>query len=111
MQNPACYAAALSSHFRVLSSEGEAVQLLEEEPDSVDAVVVFPEATAAAGIANNMSAHGMHKQSSHASSNGDSQLLDYVIRLNSSDIPPTQLLQDMFDVSPGLMPLPGNLLW
>jgi hypothetical protein len=42
---------------------------------------------------------------------GDGLLLDYVIRMNSSDVPPTQLLRDLFDVSPGIMPLPGNLLW
>ena len=38
-------------------------------------------------------------------------LLSYSIRMNHSDVPPPELLLDMFDVSPGNMPLPGNLLW
>jgi hypothetical protein len=37
--------------------------------------------------------------------------LQYTIRMNHSDVPPPGLRLDMFDVSPGTMPLPGNLLW
>ncbi len=39
------------------------------------------------------------------------ELLSYVIRTNRTDLPPPGLLRDLFDVSPGDMPLPGNLLW
>ncbi|WIA08739.1 hypothetical protein OEZ85_008162 [Tetradesmus obliquus] len=159
MTTPACYQAALSSHLRLLPDEAAALQLLREQPGSVDAVVVFPEALAAAKAAKAAAAaaaaagdgagrtrvpsaskrsrrqmaaadHVGHGSSSSSSSSapsaaesgslgcgtpgnadGDGLLLDYVIRMNGSDVPPTQLLQDLFDVSPGIMPLPGNLLW
>jgi hypothetical protein len=168
MTTPACYQAALSSHLQLLPDEEAALQLLQQQPDSVDAVVVFPQALAAAKAAeaaaavgtaaegkrrdasfvgpaslrssmwlgNADAAAGINSSSSSSSSSssggssnkaaggsqtlgcgspgnadGDGLLLDYVIRMNSSDVPPTQLLQDLFDVSPGIMPLPGNLLW
>ncbi|KAF6260985.1 hypothetical protein COO60DRAFT_831207 [Scenedesmus sp. NREL 46B-D3] len=162
MTTPACYQAALSSHLQLLPDEEAALQLLQEQPHSVDAVVVFPQALAAAraakqaaaddaaadaragagqpqpahlrssmwgNLANlhtaaHVSGSGGSSSSSTAAStpgnlrcgspgnvDGDGLLLDYVIRMNSSDVPPTQLLQDLFDVSPGIMPLPGNLLW
>jgi hypothetical protein len=38
-------------------------------------------------------------------------LLTYAIRMNRTDVPPPGLLRDLFDVAPGEMPLPGNLLW
>jgi hypothetical protein len=171
MTTPDCYQAALSRHLQLLPDEEAALQLLQEQPDSVDAVVVFPQAlaaakaaaaaaaAAAAGTASAAAegkhrnanfagpaslrssmwmggtdgAAGIHSSSSSSSSrsssskgaddsetlgcgspgnaDGDGLLLDYVIRMNTSDVPPTQLLQDLFDVSPGIMPLPGNLLW
>jgi hypothetical protein len=162
MTTPACYQAALSSHLQLLPDEKAALQLLQEQPDSVDAVVVFPQALAAAKAARaaaagttGTAAEGKHRDASvvgpaslrssmwvggtnaaagvnsssssggskaaggsqtlgcgsPGNADGDGLLLDYVIRMNSSDVPPTQLLQDLFDVSPGIMPLPGNLLW
>lgn len=120
MQTPACYESALSDHIVFMSSEEEVLQLLQREPDSVDAVVVFP---LAATTADNSTAADSFASSSHStginrakmlhsdSDSDDSLLLDYVIRMNSSDVPPTQLLLDMWDVSPGIMPVPGNLLW
>jgi hypothetical protein len=166
MTTPACYQAALSSHLQLLPDEEAALQLLQQQPDSVDAVVVFPQALAAAKAAEaaagtagtaGTAAEGKHRDAifvgpaslrssmwsgyadaaagldssnsgssssskaaggpqtlgcgSPGNADGDGLLLDYVIRMNSSDVPPTQLLQDLFDVSPGIMPLPGNLLW
>eukprot|EP00882_Tetradesmus_deserticola_P013481 GHRQ01014313.1.p1 GENE.GHRQ01014313.1~~GHRQ01014313.1.p1 ORF type:complete len:309 (+),score=135.05 GHRQ01014313.1:245-1171(+) len=51
MTSPACYQAALSSHLQLLPDEEAALQLLQEQPNSVDAVVVFPQALAAAQAA------------------------------------------------------------
>jgi hypothetical protein len=154
MTTPACYQAVLTSHLQLLPDEEAALQLLQQQPHSVDAVVVFPAALAAAKAANAATAttagtadeaganHGQSSSKrsrrqmaeaedvapdssrgpaaaqssslgcgSPGNADGDGLLLDYVIRMNSSDVPPTQLLQDLFDVSPGIMPLPGNLLW
>lgn len=146
MQTPECYQAALSQHLLLLKDEAAVDALLEQQPHSLDAVVIFPHAAAAAAAATESaaenvapaaasrgatavgrSARSLGASSSSSSSgkrrkqlvgcgapgppDGDGLLLDYVIRMNSSDVPPTQLLQDLFDVSPGVMPLPGNLLW
>lgn len=143
MQTPECYQAALSQHLLLLKDEAAVDALLEQQPHSLDAVVIFPHAAAAAAetatqnvapaaasrgaAAVGRSARSLGTSSSSSSSSerrkqlvgcgapgppdGDGLLLDYVIRMNSSDVPPTQLLQDLFDVSPGVMPLPGNLLW
>jgi hypothetical protein len=151
MTTPACYQQALTSHLLLLPDEEAALQLLQEQPHSVDAVVVFPDALTAAKAAKAETAaasedeavddqhtrrmaeaekleHGSSNSSSSSSArafgepgalgcgspgnaDGDGLLLNYVIRMNGSDVPPTQLLQDLFDVSPGIMPLPGNLLW
>ncbi len=83
MGTPTCYAAALTTNLLVAASEQEAVKQLEAEPDTIDALVVF------------------HSE----------DLLSYSIRMNHTDVPDTQYLQDVFDVSPGLMPTPGNMLW
>lgn len=145
MQTPECYQAALSQHLLLLKDEAAVDALLEQQPHSLDAVVIFPDAAAAAAAAAETaaaenvapaaasrgstavgrSARSLGSSSSSSSErrkqlvgcgapgppDGDGLLLDYVIRMNSSDVPPTQLLQDLFDVSPGVMPLPGNLLW
>lgn len=161
MLTPECYQSALDEHLLLLKDEAAVEALLDEQPHSLDAVVVFPNAaaanapaapnaapTAAAAAAGGGEAgqegffltnvirrlHAGRPSSSSSSSgssrverpakqkqlvgcgapgppDGDGLLLDYVIRMNSSDVPPTQLLQDLFDVSPGVMPLPGNLLW
>ncbi|KAF8072728.1 Abca17 [Scenedesmus sp. PABB004] len=114
MATPACYARALAEHITLLPSEAAALALLEERPHSVDAVVVFPRAAAAAAPAGNASAGGGGGGGGCGAlggAPGDGVLLEYAIRMNATDVPPTQLLRDLFDVSPGLMPLPGNLLW
>lgn len=160
---PECYQAALDSHLLLLKDEAAVEAWLDEQPHSLDAVVLFPHAAAAAAgqaasppLSSQQSpspkpasargrawhaAKGIRRQGRKASTgstststssirgskaarqkqlvgcgapgppDGDGLLLDYVIRMNSSDVPPTQLLQDLFDVSPGVMPLPGNLLW
>jgi hypothetical protein len=144
MSTPACYQAALQTHFKSLPNAEAVFQLLEDQPHSVDAVVIFPQAldalkaqqtqaahsappsraddsqTLAAGGAQGAAerplaatqggaGHPGHVEADEPA--GDGLLLHYIIRMNGSDVPPTQLLQDLFDVSPGLMPLPGNLLW
>lgn len=158
MTSPACYTAALVNHTLLLPDEEAVQHRLEQQPDSLDAVVVFPQALAAAKAAPAAAASAQagdatsappaapaaaakpairRGSSQHNSGSGkrgqqrgpvvqkkqlvgcgapgppsgDGLMLDYVIRMNSSDIPPTQLLQDLFDVSPGIMPVPGNLLW
>lgn len=146
MMTPECYQPTLSNHLLLLKDEAAVQALLEQQPHSLDAVVIFPHAAAAAATRVSHAADAVQLQAaeqlsqeegsgnSHlvgSSSNGrgstkqkqlvgcgapgppdgDGLLLDYVIRMNSSDVPPTQLLQDLFDVSPGVMPLPGNLLW
>lgn len=100
MATPACYQPALERHLQLAASEEDVMEQLQRQPHSLDAVVVFPQAVAAAAAANSSDAPA-----------GDASLLEYAIRLNASDVPPTRLLRDLFDVSPGLMPLPGNLLW
>jgi len=153
MMAPECYQPALADHLLLLPDEASVEALLQEQPHSLDAVVVFTHAAAAAAARatastrdpeasgpasctrSRRSAPSTGTSSSSSSSrsgsgsaggraskqlvgcgapgppDGDGLLLDYVIRMNSSDVPPTQLLQDLFDVSPGVMPLPGNLLW
>lgn len=155
MMTPDCYQAALDSHLLLLRDEAAVEALLDEQPHSLDAVVVFSHAAAAAttgqasapplflehpataaarvhasdvkkgvnrergskasGSSGRGGKAGRQKQlvgcGAPGPPDGDGLLLDYVIRMNSSDVPPTQLLQDLFDVSPGVMPLPGNLLW
>jgi hypothetical protein len=145
MMTPACYSNAVTNHTLLLPDEAAVQHLLEQQPHSLDAVVVFPQALAAAQAAKaaarqagapaatatsgsrrwHSSRHraearqgggGQHRQQlvgcgAPGPPDGDGLLLDYVIRLNASDVPPTQLLQDLFDVSPGVMPVPGNLLW
>jgi hypothetical protein len=151
---PECYQAALDSHLLLLRDEAAVEALLDEQPHSLDAVVVFPHAaatatgeasapppssehpaTAPAGVHASDVKKGVNRERGSKTSgssgrgskagrqkqlvgcgapgppDGDGLLLDYVVRMNSSDVPPTQLLQDLFDVSPGVMPLPGNLLW
>jgi hypothetical protein len=163
MLTPECYQPALDAHLLLLKDVAAVEALLDEQPHSLDAVVVFPNAvtanapaapaatapTATAAVAGSgaglegvlltdvpvtrrlyagrsSSSSGSSKSSrverpekqkqlvgcgAPGPPDGDGLLLDYVIRMNSSDVPPTQLLQDLFDVSPGVMPLPGNLLW
>lgn len=186
MMSPECYQPALQDHLLLLRDEAAVEELLLQQPNSLDAVVVFPEAleraAAAAAAAggggggdggtatthasaqpaataaaaptaplisprlkqfpassftptptttkhphqpqqqpqqpdNNTKQEPQHHQKRFVGCGapgppeGDGLLLHYVIRMNASDVPPTQLLQDLFDVSPGVMPLPGNLLW
>jgi hypothetical protein len=147
MMTPECYQPALNEHLLLLKDEAAVQTWLRDKPHSLDAVVVFPQAAAAAadkaasGAAREdiqlmsqaprlFSSSSGQSSSGHSSSraasqgpkqlvgcgapgppDGDGLLLEYVIRMNSSDVPPTQLLRDLFDVSPGIMPLPGNLLW
>jgi hypothetical protein len=164
MLTPECYQPALDGHLLLLKDEAAVEALLDQQPHSLDAVVVFPNAAAAnapaapaaaaaappsaaasggaraglegvflsdAPLMRRLRAGTSSSTSSKETSpverfdkqkqlvgcgapgppDGDGLLLEYVIRMNSSDVPPTQLLQDLFDVSPGVMPLPGNLLW
>lgn len=156
MLTPECYQPALADHLLLLTDEASVDALLQEQPHSLDAVVVFTQAAAAAaratagtrgepeasgpascthsrrlapstGTTSSSSSTSRSRRWSGSAGgsvskqlvgcgapgppDGDGLLLDYVIRMNSSDVPPTQLLQDLFDVSPGVMPLPGNLLW
>ncbi len=85
MDTPACYAAALERHLIVAASEEAALQLAAAQPDSVDALVVFDPSGA--------------------------DVLRYSLRLNHTDVPSPSNLIDLFDVSPGIMPTPGNMLW
>lgn len=83
MSTAACWQPVRDRHVRVLDSEGAAVEYAMHHPRDLDALVVFD-------------------------GNG---ALEYRLRMNHTDIPSTQLLLDLFDVSPGLVAAPGNALW
>lgn len=117
MSNPVCYTPALSKHLILLRDENELFEYLTNHPHELDAAIVFPHAQAAAaacrpGVTN--SACGDTASlllPPGIAGDGSSGVLTYALRFNSSDVPPTALTRDIFDVSPGAMPLPGNLLW
>jgi hypothetical protein len=141
LSDPACRAPALADHILVAESEEAALAQLEGGGGApLDALVVFgdgrpppaaaggaaaPGSGAAAGGAARAAAGGAAARpgagpaaaapAAAAAALGEGSLLGgllaYTIRMNRTDVPPPGLLRDLFDVAPGEMPLPGNLLW
>ncbi|GBF94218.1 hypothetical protein Rsub_06488 [Raphidocelis subcapitata] len=128
VSDPACRAPALSDHIAFAEDEAAALAGLGDAP--ADAVVVFGGGGggAAGGGSSgggssgsgggSFGANGRHQQQPQQRQPDGrladlslSDLLTYEIRMNRSDVPPPGLLRDLFDVAPGDMPLPGNLLW
>jgi hypothetical protein len=121
MATPACYQAALDHHVQLLPDEQAALQLLHQQPGTIDAVVVFPRAIAAAAASavtsrlDNTSCAGPSRNSSSACSCGSSSrqlhlLLEYNIRMNHTQVPLTRALFDTFSVSPGTVDNPWSML-
>ncbi|KAI8469139.1 MAG: hypothetical protein J3K34DRAFT_522412 [Monoraphidium minutum] len=136
LSEPACAAPALSDHITVAESEAAALALAEAAPATYDALVVFGGGGGGGGDVGGAGfggggggggggdgggfggfggggGGGGGGGAARAGGGGDgvASLLDYAICMNRTDVPPPQLLRDLFDVSPGTMPLPGNLLW
>jgi hypothetical protein len=135
VSDPACRAPVLSGHVAFAESEAAALAGLGEAP--ADAVVVFGggggggSGGGGGGGSGRGSGAGGGDGGGSGGSDGArgrqgeqqrqreplldglplSDLLSYEIRMNRSDVPPPGLLRDLFDVAPGDMPLPGNLLW
>jgi uncharacterized membrane protein YgcG len=125
--DPECTGAAREHHISVAESEAAALADIEAGGHIVDALVVFG---APGGDGSGDAGDGSSGESGSGGRSGangaagsergrsrwqqeplDPALLSYTIRTNRSDVPAPGLLRDMFDVAPGEMPLPGNLLW
>lgn len=81
----------LPAQITVAATEAHAVELGLQQPAWVDAVVVFE------GAGRQPCATGALDATESAASR---QLQQFVIRMNHSDVPPTRLLADTFDVFP-----------
>jgi hypothetical protein len=117
MSTPACYQAALDQHLQLLPDEQAALQLLHQQPGTIDAVVVFPRAIAAAAAtasaAGNFSSAGISCNSSSSCGSRSSELqllLEYNIRMNHTQVPLTRALFDTLSVSPGTVDNPWSML-
>jgi hypothetical protein len=89
----------LQQRFLLMASEQEVLDLISANSSTLDAAVIFDGPSVSRQ-------EGQQQQEQQLP-----LLLQYRIRLNHTDVPPPQLLYDMFDVSPGNTPVPGNDLW
>lgn len=129
MTTPACYKAALEHHVQLLPDEQAALQLLHLQPSTIDAVVVFPRAAAAAAAAGAAATAGQAAADAGKSDcfgrvrcnssgtggfGGNRQelhlLLEYSIRMNHTQVPLSTALFDTMSVSPGTVDNPWTML-
>lgn len=102
---PECWQPVLQQRFLLMASEQQVLDLISANTSTLDAAVIFdgPSVSRQEGAAAQQGGQQQQEQLP--------PLLQYRIRLNHTDVPPPQLLYDMFDVSPGNTPVPGNDLW
>jgi hypothetical protein len=123
MTTPACNQAALGHHVQLLPNEQAALQVLHQQPGTIDAVVVFPRAAAAAAAAANITATGCitgandgagctssSTCSCGSSSNELQLLLEYNICMNHTQVPLSKALFDTISVAPGVFDTPWSML-
>ena len=94
-----CYSHLLrDSNIRIMESAEAAVAEAMSAPMTVDAVITL----SAAGGPGPYSAHSRHRftQQGRPLHSASGPQWSYTIRMNHTDVPPTPLLLDLFDVSP-----------
>ncbi|KXZ53111.1 hypothetical protein GPECTOR_7g1001 [Gonium pectorale] len=96
LATPACWAHVLGDQIRLIASLEEGRRLVTDDPDDFDALVAFPLEPEAAAAQPPLAAR------LPTPADPSLPLLRAVVGMNHTDVPPTKLLLDLFEVVPTL---------